>query len=69
MPRTRTDKAPQNRCTIKAHNLPFIERQRAETGIDDLTELVNYLLLEYRRLKDGKTPSHSARPNIATSSS
>ncbi|WP_017715863.1 hypothetical protein [Kamptonema formosum] len=59
MPRTRTEKCQQKRCTIKAHNLPFLDRQRTETGIEDLTELVNYLLLEYRWQKEGKIPVNS----------
>lgn len=61
-------RATQIRCSIKAYVYPFLKELGDDLGTDDLSEIVNHALIEYRRvLKGGDRTSLQSPQMLAPS--
>lgn len=47
------------RVSIKPYQVAYLESLAAEIGTDDLSEILNWVLTDYRRMKQGAVPQQS----------
>lgn len=57
---------PSKRVSVKSFNVPLLESTAQEIGTDDYSEALNWILIEYRRLKQGTVQSPAQPHNPST---
>lgn len=49
------------RVSVKAYQVSFLESFAAQVGTEDLSEILNWVLTDYRMLKQGVVPNQSSQ--------